>query len=247
MYRNVGVVRSCMQAMTPFRPDTIVLVVANPVDLLTSIAQELSGLPKFQVFGSGTFLDEVRLRGLLADKAEVRAVTPPSINFRLVVRTTRLIKVGFSSQVAANSVHVSVLGMHSEAQVVAWSTATIHGVPVDEFLDGHGVLDRAALAHDCRHRSESIVRAKGAIPFGIGACVSSMCASILLDRGDVRPVSHFQPEFGCCFSLPVVLGRRGILRTVRVPLNEVEQAEIARSAKKAAEMLQRIKGSQSTQ
>jgi L-lactate dehydrogenase len=62
--------------MRPFRSDTILLVVANPVDLLTELAQELAGLPKAQVMGSGTFLDSVRLRGLLADKAGVRDHDP---------------------------------------------------------------------------------------------------------------------------------------------------------------------------
>ncbi|KAG7289841.1 hypothetical protein NEMBOFW57_006218 [Staphylotrichum longicolle] len=62
MHRNVSVIRNVVKAMTPFRSDAIVLVVSNPVDILTSIAQELSGLPKCQVFGSGTFLESVRLR-----------------------------------------------------------------------------------------------------------------------------------------------------------------------------------------
>jgi L-lactate dehydrogenase len=72
MHHNVSVIRSVVTAMTPFRSDTVVLVVSNPVDLLTTLAKELSGLPEHQVLGSGTFLDSVRLRGLLAEKAEVR-------------------------------------------------------------------------------------------------------------------------------------------------------------------------------
>lgn len=72
LHRNVSIMRSVVGAMRPFRSDAIVLVVSNPVDLLTSIAQEISGLPKTQVLGSGTFLDSVRLRGLLADKTGVR-------------------------------------------------------------------------------------------------------------------------------------------------------------------------------
>jgi L-lactate dehydrogenase len=79
MHRNISVIRNVVKAMTPFRSDAIVLVVSNPVDLLTSIAQELAGLPKFQVFGSGTFLDSVRLRGLLADKAGVRIHPCPNL------------------------------------------------------------------------------------------------------------------------------------------------------------------------
>lgn len=74
MYRKMGIIQSVINAMRPFKPDTILLVVANPVDLLTSFAQKLSGLPPSQVLGSGTLLDSVRLRGMLADKAGVRAI-----------------------------------------------------------------------------------------------------------------------------------------------------------------------------
>lgn len=75
MYRKMGIIQSVINAMRPFKSDTILLVVANPVDLLTSFAQKLSGLPPSQVLGSGTFLDSVRLRGMLADKAGVRAIS----------------------------------------------------------------------------------------------------------------------------------------------------------------------------
>jgi L-lactate dehydrogenase len=74
--------------MKPFRSDTILLLVSNPVDVLTSLAQELSGLPKSQVMGSGTFLDSVRLRRLLANKFEVRIR-------RLLDRSLSLAKLGF--------------------------------------------------------------------------------------------------------------------------------------------------------
>ena len=75
LYRNTGILRSVVNEMKPFRFDTILLVVANPVDLLASLAKEISGLPPSQVLGSGTFLDSVRLRGLLADRAGVRTRT----------------------------------------------------------------------------------------------------------------------------------------------------------------------------
>jgi L-lactate dehydrogenase len=69
--RNFRILGSVIEAMKPFRSDTILLLVANPVDILTSFAQEIAGLPRSQVIGSGTFLDSVRLRGLLAEQAEV--------------------------------------------------------------------------------------------------------------------------------------------------------------------------------
>jgi len=200
--RNMSIVREVVETMKPFRSDTILLVMSNPVDLLTSLAHELSGLPTCQVLGSGTFLDSVRLRGLVAMRAGV----------------------------AANSIDIYVVGVHGNPQVVAWSTATVGGVPMNNSISPD-VLDRAELADECKHRSQSIIRAKGSTPFGLGSIVSSLCSSILLDKRNVRPVSHFQPDFGCCFSLPAVLGRKGVMSTIQMPLDRDEEANIAESAK----------------
>lgn len=78
-YRNISTVRTLFDNMKPFRSDTILLILTNPNDLLTSLAQKISGLPKSQVLGSGTFLDTMRLRGLIANKASVR-----SYNFYII-------------------------------------------------------------------------------------------------------------------------------------------------------------------
>lgn len=90
----MAVIRSVVNAMTPFRSDAILLIVANPVDLLTSLALELSQLPASQVLGSGTFLDSVRLRGLLADKAGVCCTSIPanltSNQAKLRIRSQRI-------------------------------------------------------------------------------------------------------------------------------------------------------------
>lgn len=129
--------------------------------------------------------------------------------------------------------------MHGDSQVVAWSTATIGGVPIDKLLPPN-TFNHAELANECKHRSRSIIRAKGATPFGIGSIVSSISSSILFDKRNVRPISHFQPEFGCCFSLPVVLGRKGIIRTIQMPLNSDEKADITESARTLRGTIERI-------
>ncbi|EXK25368.1 L-lactate dehydrogenase, partial [Fusarium oxysporum f. sp. melonis 26406] len=180
--RNMSIVREVVETMKPFRSDTILLVVSNPVDLLTSLAHEISGLPTSQVLGSGTFLDSVRLRGLMAMRAGI----------------------------AANSIDIHVLGVHGNSQVVAWSAATVAGVPINTSIPPN-ILDRVELADECKHWSQSIIRAKGSTPFGLGSIVSSLCASIFLDKRNVRPVSHFQPDFGCYFSLPAVIGKKGVM------------------------------------
>lgn len=142
-------------------------------------------------------------------------------------------------QVAANSIDIYVLGVHGEEQVVAWSNATIGGVPIDKALPPN-TFDAAELEHECKHRSRTIIQAKGSTPFGIGSIVSSICSSILLDKRDVRPISHFQPEFGCCFSSPVVLGRKGIVGTIQMPLNDDEKAGIAELAKTLRQSIEQM-------
>ncbi|KAK1758274.1 lactate dehydrogenase/glycoside hydrolase [Echria macrotheca] len=209
--RNVSIVRNVVSAMTPFRKDAVLLVVSNPVDLLTSLAGELARLPRTQVFGSGTFLESARLRGLIADHVGI----------------------------AANSIDMYVVGVHGENQVPAWSTATVGGVPLDTALPA-GQIDRAALADECKHFSDDVIRTKGSTPFGIGAIIASLCASVLLDRRNVRPVSHFVPEFGCCVSMPAVLGRQGIVRTIQMPLAQEEGEAVAESAGVVKKQLDRI-------
>ncbi|KAH1636443.1 hypothetical protein KXX16_005382 [Aspergillus fumigatus] len=194
MYRNLGIVRSVIQAMRPFRSDAILIVVSNPVDLLTTLAQQLSGLPRSQVMGSGTLLDSVRLRGLLANKVGV----------------------------AADAIDIYVLGVQGLDEIVAWSTASVHGLPLASAVPGN------------------TFEAKGAMPLGIGAIISMICLSILGDQRHVLPISHFQEEFGCCFSLPVVLGRKGILRTISMPVNGEEWDGIVKSAAALNETIEHV-------
>ena len=132
-----------------------------------------------------------------------------------------------------------MLGVHGDAQVVAWSSATIGGVPIDVSLP-QGAVDRAALEEECKTRSDSIIHAKGTMPFGIGSTVASMCSSILLDKRNVRAVSHYQPEYNCCFSLPVILGRKGIVSSIKMPLSKDEETAIANSAKALKATVDRI-------
>jgi L-lactate dehydrogenase len=133
--------------------------------------------------------------------------------------------------------------VHGDSQVVAWSAATIGGVPIDKYLPP-GTFNQAELANECKLISQSIVLGKGARPLGIGSVISTMCSSILFDKRKVRPISHFQPEFGCCISLPAVLGRKGIIRTIHMPLNNDEEANIAEPAKTLRDQIKRINSSQ---
>jgi len=207
--RNSAVLRSIINAMKPFRKDTVLLIVSNPVDALTTLAQEVAGLPRTQVMGSGTSLDSVRLRRLLASKLDI----------------------------SSNHINAYVLGEHGDSQFVAWSCASIAGVPIDKAIAPE-TLNRVHLAEECKHEAQHIVKAKGSIAFGIGSIVAGICSSILFNKRDVRPVSHFQPDLGCCLSLPVVLGRKGIVHTVHLPLTTGEKAKLQESGDAVKEIVQ---------
>lgn len=205
--RNKAILESAINDMKPFRSDTILLLVANPVDVLTYFAQQYSGLPKNQVIGSGTFLDSARLRGIISAKAEV----------------------------AASSIDAYVLGEHGESQFVAWSLASIGGVPLDKVTTHQ--IDKNAVAEETKNKAANIINNKGVTNYGIGGVAASICGSILFDKRNIRPVSHWQEDLGVCLSTPAVLGRKGIVRSVPMPLSEEEQGKLKSSAKVLKEMV----------
>lgn len=208
--RNKAILESAINDMKPFRPDTILLLVANPVDVLTYFAQKFSGLPKHQVIGSGTFLDSARLRGILATKAEV----------------------------AASSIDAYVLGEHGESQFVAWSLASVGGVPLDEAMAASQSIDKKAIAEETKNKATNIIQSKGATNYGIGGVAASICKSILFDQRNIRPVSHYQNDLDVCLSVPAVLGRKGIVRNVPMPLSGEEKELLEKSAKALREFIE---------
>jgi L-lactate dehydrogenase len=205
--RNKSILESALSDMKPFRSDAILLLVANPVDALTYFAQKFTDLPSTQVIGSGTFLDSARLRGILAEKADV----------------------------AASSIDAYVLGEHGESQFVAWSCATVGGVPLSNVVQN---LDKQGIADDTKNKATAIIENKGVTNYGIGAVAASICKSILGDEKIVRSVSHWQEGLGVCLSMPAVLGRKGAVRTIDVPLSSEEKTMLEGSAKALKEMVQ---------
>lgn len=120
---------------------------------------------------------------------------------------------------------------------MAWSTATIGGVSIDKSVGLDRDIRPDEIERDCKDRSRSIIQAKGAISFGIGSIVSGICSSIVADKRNVVPISSFQPQYGCCFSWPAVLGRNGVVRAMDVPLSDDEKVKIVETAKSLKEMV----------
>ncbi|KAK5128092.1 hypothetical protein LTR85_005209 [Meristemomyces frigidus] len=207
--RNQAILQSAIGDMKPFKDTTILLLIANPVDILTYFALQYSGLPAHQVLGTGTFLDSARLRGALALRAGV----------------------------TASSLNAYVLGEHGDSQFPAWSCANISGIPLPKF-PGLEALDQDSLADETKQKAGSIVESKGATAFGIASVTASICKSILFDERIIRAVSHYQDDLKVCLSKPLVLGRKGVVQTVDLPLDKREREALTESAKSLREIIE---------
>ena len=120
---------------------------------------------------------------------------------------------------------------------MAWSIATIAGVPISAALP-EGRINREEIANSTKDKAASIINTKGATNYGIGAVTSSICKSILHDHRNIRPVSHFVEDLNCCISVLAVLGRKGIIRTLPVYLSKEEQKKLEDSAKGLREVIE---------
>lgn len=198
---NKKVIASIIAHMQPIAPHAIIIMVSNPLDVLTLHAQELAGIARSQIFGTGTFLDSLRLRKLIAQKIDV----------------------------AEESIHAYILGEHGDTQFPAWSLAHVDGVPLAQFpaLTLPVLEDFAQQARD---KAYEIISCKDATFFGIAACVAKMCHAILFDQKLVLPLSTYQEEFGVCLSMPAVLSKNGIEKQLDVDLTSGEQEKLERSA-----------------
>jgi len=200
---NKKVVTSIVNDLKPTNKDAIIIVVTNPVDIMTYYAQQTSDLPKNQIFGTGTFLDTQRIRGLVAKKLDI----------------------------ADQSVHAYALGEHGDTQFVAWSSATVAGKPITTF-EGMGKETLDQFLEKTRTKAQEIIKCKGATFFGIAACVSAICENIMYDRKYVLPLSTYLPAFEICISMPVVLGKKGIEKIIDVPLSQEEHQLLKLSTNK---------------
>ncbi|MCL4361485.1 L-lactate dehydrogenase [Candidatus Dependentiae bacterium] len=198
---NNKIIKNVISEMKPLNPELIIIMVTNPVDIMTYVAQKISGLPKNQIFGSGTLLDTQRLRGLIGQKINV----------------------------AQQSIHLYTLGEHGDTQFVAWSSGTIAGVPILEFPNLNKI-ELQKMAQDAKNKAYDIIQCKGSTAFGIASCISAYCQNIIFDTKRITPVSCYLEEFDICMSMPAVLGQEGIEQILIPKLNDEEKKLFKKSA-----------------
>ena len=208
--RNVAVFEDIITRLNAVTTDAILLIATNPVDIMTYVAQKLSGLAPERVIGSGTILDTARFRSLLGDHLEL----------------------------APQSVHAYVMGEHGDSEVLVWSNAIAGSVPVADYADQIGKpLDKASrdrIDNDVRRAAYKIIEGKGSTYYGIGAGVARICRAIIEDEHAILSVSMVTPEIAGItdvpLSLPRVIGRDGILETIPLRLDQAEAAAPKKSA-----------------
>jgi L-lactate dehydrogenase len=183
---------------------TIVLV-TNPVDVLTQVMTEASGLPPGRVLGTGTMLDTARLRQML----------------------------GQSLNLAANSIHAQVVGEHGDSEVVLWSGALVGGVPLADW-PGWSSADAPRIALEVRRAAYEVIARKGSTNHAIGLVTANLLRSMLRGERRVLTVSRVQDGAlglrDVALSLPTVVGRDGGLQVVEPAMNDAEREALAASA-----------------
>nr|P22988.1 RecName: Full=L-lactate dehydrogenase A; Short=LDH-A [Hordeum vulgare]AAA62696.1 L-lactate dehydrogenase [Hordeum vulgare subsp. vulgare] len=214
LQRNVALYRKIVPPVAEHSPDALLLVVSNPVDVLTYVAWKLSGFPASRVIGSGTNLDSSRFRFLIAEHLDVNA----------------------------QDVQAYMVGEHGDSSVAIWSSISVGGMPAFKSLrDSHRSFDEAALEGIRRAvvgGAYEVIGLKGYTSWAIGYSVASLAASLLRDQRRVHPVSVLASGFHgisdgheVFLSLPARLGRGGILGVAEMDLTEAEAAQLRRSAK----------------
>lgn len=207
---NVAMCQELVPNLVQRSPGSILLMVTNPVDVVTYAAQKYSGLPTQRVFGSGTVLDSSRMRFLIAQHTGV----------------------------AVQNVHAYIAGEHGDSEVPLWSTATIGGVPVKDWaVPGHAPIDEKAELeiHQTVVRSAyEIIEGKGATSLAVGLAVSRILEAVLKDEKRVLPVTSLLHDVhgisDVCLSMPAIVGRGGVEAVLATPLSAEELARLAASA-----------------
>lgn len=209
--KNSAIMRSVVSEIKASGFEGILLIVANPVDVLTHVAYKESGFPKNRVIGSGTVLDTARYKYLLSREL----------------------------QVDARNVHGVIIGEHGDSELPVWSITNIAGMPLADFCAIRGVDDLSALKQkvyeEVRDSAYQIIERKGATYYGIASAVAHICAVIFKNEKMMLPVStELEGEYGLegiALSIPSIVGRDGVETVMELTLNYSEKQKLLSSAK----------------
>ncbi len=217
---NVEILKQLLPELLTQSPNAIFMLVTNPCDVLTVVAQKITGLPSNRIFASGTVLDSARLRWVIAERFKV----------------------------SNNSVHAYIVGEHGDSEFALWSQTRIGPVPITEWELTPGVvipqqeLDQMAI--DVKNAAYKVIAGKGATNYAIGLSATRIAQAILTDSNDVLSVStvleSYQGVSGVALSVPTVVNRHGAVRAVEVPMTDAEHEKFLASAAAIRSSLQTL-------
>lgn len=218
--KNVNVFKSIIPELSARGFSGIVLVVANPVDILTYVTLKISDFSPSRVFGSGTLLDSARLR----------------------------YEIGEHLSIDNRSVHAYIIGEHGDSEFPAWSAVNVSGIPLNDFCEFHGFYDHEKhmndLAEKVKNSAYRIIERKHATYYGIAMAVKRICEAITRDEKSILPVSCLQNGMyginDVSLSLPAIVGKDGIVDTVPLRLNDDEIEKLQASADKLRSVISKL-------
>lgn len=221
VHKNAAIMKSIVTEIKNRECRGILLIVSNPVDILTHVALEVSGFEERRVFGSGTVLDTARLR----------------------------FQLGEHLKVDNRSIHAFIIGEHGDSEMAAWSSANVSGVPLNRFCEMRGHFDHEENTENIeeivKNSAYEIIRKKHATYFGIAMVVKRICQAIVRDEKSIFSVSHrMHGEYGLedvVLSMPAIVGAYGMESPIPISLDEKEIKKLHESANLLRDIADKIK------
>lgn len=219
--RNADIFKSIIDNILRYcHDDTILMVVTNPVDILTYVTYRISGFSKHNIIGSGTVLDTSRLKYLISRKINIDP----------------------------RNVHTYIVGEHGDSEVAAWSATRIAGMEVDKYCKAGGEcglnLHKEELYNKTKDAAYEIIKKKGATYYAIALAVKKIAESIIGDENSILTVSSLlEGEYGLndvCLSLPTVVGADGAEKIISVDFSDEEMKGLKESADKLKTLAKEI-------
>ena len=208
VHKNVEIFKGIIPQITKYNTEGILLVVSNPVDILTYCTMKLSGFPRERVIGSGTVLDTARLK------------------YRL----------GRALCVDSRSIHAFIIGEHGDSELAVWSSATVSGIDLEDFHGLCASCNEVCfdeIYRSVRDSAYEVIERKGATYYGIAMAVTKIVLAIIRDEHSVLPVSSYiDGHYGLsdvCIGVPTIVGSGGVEKVLDIPLSDDEQQNLVNS------------------
>ena len=221
VHKNVEIYKSIIPTIVEKNQEATLLIVSNPVDIMTYVALKLSGYPSHKVIGSGTVLDTARLKYLLSRHLDVDS----------------------------RSIHAFIIGEHGDSELAVWSAANVSGIPLNHFCELRGYFDHMEsmdrIYQSVRDSAYEIIEKKGATYYGVAMAVCRIAESVIRNEHSIMPISvYLDGLYGLhdiCLSIPTVVGQEGAEKVLDIPLDLMEMGKLVYSAEELKKIIGELK------